>query len=63
MHIDRFYPRTMHRYWAVMDTNGKPHSLWIYRTDAQELEHRLADLSPVQLAYTPLKITKEERNS
>jgi hypothetical protein len=63
MHVDKFYPRRLQRSWAVMDSNGRPHSLWIYHSDAQEMENRLANLWPVPSTYRPLNPKQEGKNT
>jgi hypothetical protein len=63
MSVQRFYPWTMKRSWAVMQTNGRPHSLWIHKADAEEMEARLAEFSPIQRAYRPMNTEQEEQDT
>ena len=60
MHVERFYPKRMHRHWSVADGAlgglradgfGKPHSLWVHKADAEEMAYRLASLPPSESTY------------
>jgi hypothetical protein len=60
MHVKKFYPWTMSRSWAVWDGQAKPHSLWIFRSDAEEMAARLATLDPEPRRSRPLPLSPQE---
>jgi hypothetical protein len=71
MHVERFYPRQMHRHWSVADGAlggvrenglGRPHSLWVFKADAEEIAYRLESLTPTERAYQPLTDGQKEHN-
>jgi|RhiMetdeSRZDD1v2_1073273.scaffolds.fasta_scaffold318082_2 hypothetical protein len=61
MHVEKFYPHTMNRRWAVRDNSGRVHSLWIYKADVQEIVSRLEDLWPLEPMYQLPNILDEEK--
>jgi len=71
MHVERFYPRRLHRHWSVADGAlgairpnglGRPHSLWVFKADAEEMAYRLENLIPTERAYKPLTNGQKESN-
>ncbi len=60
MQVNRFYPWTMYRHWATWDGQTKPHSLWIFRADAEEMAARLATLAPELRSSRPLHPSTQE---
>jgi hypothetical protein len=71
MHVERFYPKRLHRHWSVADGAlgalrlnglGSPHSLWVFKADAEEMAYRLESLIPIERAYTPLTDGQKKPN-
>jgi hypothetical protein len=69
MHTEEFYPHRLHRKWSVTDgavcgvradSKGRPHSLWVFKADADEMRWRLDEQCEEVPAYGLLGLQSEE---